>query len=201
MKSAVSISCILLLVFGVTPSAAWGQTSAGQVVITLQDSSGGALVGAQVELRDENTGATQSQATGADGFARFVSVRPSTYTIDISSSGFKRVTRQGVVVNVAQSVSLTITLELGSVSESVEVVGGAPLLQTERGELGQVIGTKQVVELTTRPSAHRFRRASLQRRERSTRLRAEAKRLRGRHPSPEKESAPPVNQCPACPSW
>jgi hypothetical protein len=147
MKSVVSVLCIVSLVLGVTPMLVWSQTSAGQVVVTVQDTSGGALVGAQVELRDENTGATQSQATGPDGFARFVSVRPSTYTIDISSEGFKRTTRQGVVVNVAQSVSLTLSLELGSVSESVEVVGGAPLLQTERGELGQVIGTKQVVEL------------------------------------------------------
>jgi hypothetical protein len=147
MKVATPHFCAMVALASFAATMLWGQTSAGQVVVTAQDGSGAAIVDAEVVLRDESTGATQTQSTGSDGFARFVSVRPSSYTVEISREGFKRNSRQNVVVNVAQSVSLDLVLELGSVSETVEVVGAAPLLQTERGELGQVIGTKQVVDL------------------------------------------------------
>ncbi|MEX2264626.1 MAG: TonB-dependent receptor [Bryobacteraceae bacterium] len=123
------------------------QTSTGLVVVNIQDPSGAAIAAAAVTITDEATGVAASQVAGGDGFARFVSVKPSRYTVSAESQGFKRISRPNVTVNVAESVTLTLTLELGSVSETVEVTGAAPLLQTERGELGQVIGTRQIIDL------------------------------------------------------
>ena len=123
------------------------QTSAGLVVVTVQDSSGAAIPGASVSLQDQATSANSQQLTDNAGLARFVSVKPSVYRVAVTRDGFKRITRDDVTVNVAESVSLNLALELGSVTETVEVTGAAPVLQTERGELGQVIDRQQLLDL------------------------------------------------------
>ena len=123
------------------------QTSAGLVVVTVQDSSGAAIPGASVSLQDQATSANSQQLTDNAGLARFVSVKPSVYRVAVTHDGFKKITRDDVTVNVAESVSLNLSLELGSVTETVEVTGAAPVLQTERGELGQVIDRQQLLDL------------------------------------------------------
>ncbi len=136
--------CVLLIT---TLALLEAQTSAGLVVVTVQDPSGAAVSSATVTIADEATSVAATQTAGADGLARFGSVKPSVYTVAASHQGFKKTARQHVTVNVAESVTLTLTLELGSVTETVEVTGAAPLLQTERGELGQVIGGQQIIDL------------------------------------------------------
>jgi hypothetical protein len=126
---------------------AFGQGSSGLVVVSVQDPSGAAISGAGITLTEQATSASVTQTSGDDGSTRFVAVKPSLYTITAARDGFKKTTRQSVTVNVAESVTLTLTLELGSVNETIEVAGAAPLLQTERGELGQVIGRQQIVDL------------------------------------------------------
>ncbi|MBS1829309.1 MAG: TonB-dependent receptor [Acidobacteria bacterium] len=123
------------------------QTSAGLVVVSVQDPSGAAISGASITLTDEATSTITTQIAAADGVARFVSVKPSTYTVTANHDGFKRTARTHVVVNVAESVTLDLTLELGSITETVQVTGAPPVLQTERGELGQVIGRQQIIDL------------------------------------------------------
>jgi len=123
------------------------QTAAGLVVILVQDPSSAAISAATVRLTEQETGIVTSQTTTDQGLARFVSVKPSRYSVSAEASGFKRIVRSGITVNVAESVSMTLTLELGAVTETVEVSSQAPLLQTENGGLGQLIGNRQIVEL------------------------------------------------------
>ncbi|MDX1980549.1 MAG: TonB-dependent receptor [Bryobacteraceae bacterium] len=123
------------------------QTSTGSVVVNVKDQSAAAVAGVSVSLREDATGLLAEQKTSDFGLARFVSVKPGAYTITVSADGFKRATRSNIVVNVGESVALDFALEVGAVTETVEVVGAAPLLQTERGELGQVIGGRQILEL------------------------------------------------------
>jgi len=141
MRFHLVVACLL---FSAGLSA---QTSAGLVVVNVQDPSGAAVSGAAVTITDETTSVVTRQIAGADGLARFVSVKPSVYTVAAGRDGFKKTARQHVTVNVADSVTLDLRLELGAVTETVEVTGAAPLLQTERGELGQVIGRQQIVDL------------------------------------------------------
>ncbi len=123
------------------------QSSTGLVVVSVQDPTGASVAAATVTLREEATGIATEQPTSPDGLVRFVSVKPSRYTLSCEASGFKRVVRSNVVVNVGESLTLTLTMELGTVTETVEVAATSPLLQTERGEMGQVIGTRQMVDL------------------------------------------------------
>jgi len=136
-----------LMLFAASVAALFAQTSTGLVVVSVQDPSGAAVAGASVTITEEATSVVITQRAGSDGLVRFVSVKPSVYTVAATQEGFKKTARQHVTVNVAESVTLALTLELGSVSETVEVVGTPPLVQTERGELGQVIGRQQIVDL------------------------------------------------------
>ncbi len=137
----------ILLTLAAAAAAALSQTSTGLVVISVQDRSGAAIAGATVKLIEDATGVAATQPVNETGFARFVSVKPSRYTVSAEAGGFKRAVQSNITVNVAESVTLTLTMELGSVTETIEVAGTAPLLQTERGELGQVIGNRQIVDL------------------------------------------------------
>lgn len=137
----------LVLLALICQGAVFAQTSSGLVVVSVQDPSAAAIASATVKITEEATGVATVQTTDPGGLVRFVSVKPSRYTVSAEASGFKRAVKSGLVVNVAESVSLTLTMELGSVSETVEVAGAAPLLQTERGELGQVIGNRQIIDL------------------------------------------------------
>ena len=68
-------------------------------------------MGVLVTVQDEATSASQPLVTGADGFARFVSGKPSVCTVDVSRDGFKKITCAHVDVNVAESVTLRLSME------------------------------------------------------------------------------------------
>ena len=116
-------------------------------MINVLDQSGWAVPGAGVELANEATERSLSAESNEQGVARFVSVRPSAYSLAVTSEGFRQHQRSGLVVQVAESVNLTAELESGAVTEVVEVVGAAPLLQTEGSELGRVVEERKLCEL------------------------------------------------------
>src|SRR5262249_42121456 len=88
-----------------------------------------------------------SQSTGADGLYSFVNLFPGRYKLEVEKTGFKRVTRPEVVVEVNQSVRIDVTLQVGDVTQTVEVTGETPLLQPESSSLGQVVEQRKTNEL------------------------------------------------------
>lgn len=136
----------LVLTFAAAAQLA-GQVSAGSVVVNVLDQSGAAVPGARVDLTNAATEEKLTAESSEQGLARFVSVRPSTYTLAVTADGFRQHQQSGLEVHVAESVNLTAALEVGSITEVVEVVGAAPLLQTEGGELGQVVEERKIREL------------------------------------------------------
>ncbi len=125
----------------------WGQVSTGSVVVNVLDQSGAAVPGASVALKNEATEESLGAESNEQGVARFVSVRPSTYSLAVTAGGFRQFQQAGLTVHVAESINLTAEMEVGAVTEVVEVVGAAPLLQTESGELGQVVEERKIREL------------------------------------------------------
>ncbi len=123
------------------------QVSAGSVVINVVDQTSAAVPGAQVTLTNTATEEKLTAESSELGLARFVSVRPSTYSLAVTAEGFRQHQQTGLVVHVAESINVTAEMEVGAVTEVVEVVGAAPLLQTEGGELGQVVEERKIREL------------------------------------------------------
>jgi hypothetical protein len=135
-----------LLVFMPAPLAR-AQSTYGTVDGTALDSSGAAVAGAQVTLTNVGTQEKRVQNTGNEGLYKFVNLAPGEYRIDIEKAGFKHFTRTNVEVQVQQDTHIDASLQVGQVSESVEVTAETPLLQPETSSLGTVVDTRAATEL------------------------------------------------------
>ena len=81
------------------------------------------------------------------GDYQFLNLVPGIYRVDVEQSGFKRATREKVEVTVAGAVRADISMQVGDVTQTVEVQATAPLLQTENANLSQVVNSRSVEEL------------------------------------------------------
>src|SRR5260370_995344 len=140
----VSLLSLCMVVFSQPMSA---QTTYGTISGSVTDSSGAAIVGAQVTLTNLGTSEKRAQSTGADGLYAFPDLFPGRYKIDAEKAGFKHVTRADVVVEVQQTARIDLILQVGEVSQVVEVTGETPLLQPETSSLGQVVEERKANEL------------------------------------------------------
>src|SRR5579864_3714012 len=122
-----------------------GQTL-GEISGTVVDPSGAGVPNSVVTLTHTTTNAVRTEQTNEQGLYTFPSVPPGTYTVKVEHPGFKTTT-SNVEVQVQQSVRLDLTLQVGQVSESIEVSATAALLQAENATVGTVVETKSIVEL------------------------------------------------------
>ncbi len=134
------------------PSVALGQGLTGSLVGVVTDNSGAVIPGVTIEALNENTGATASTQTGADGSYEFPLLRPAPYKLTATAEGFRTLERTGLMVRSTETLRADLTLELGVVSEIVTVSEAAPLLQTDQPTLGHVIeeDTITAIPLATR---------------------------------------------------
>src|SRR5271155_449013 len=136
--------CLAAMLVG-TPLAA--QSTFGSISGGVTDASGAAVADAQVTLTSSATSAKQTYATGGDGLYSFVNLNPGENRIDVEKAGFKHVKRESVVVQVQQSVRIDVIMEIGAVSQTVEVTAETPLLQPTTTSLGQVIDERQTNQI------------------------------------------------------
>src|SRR5262245_55026115 len=122
---------------------AWGS----RLWQTVTDASGGTLAGAAVTLTNVATGERRQTQSGSGGDYQFLNLVPGMYRIEVEQRGFKRATRDDVEVTVSGTVRADILMQLGDVTQSVEVQAAAPLLRTEDTNLSQVLSTRAVEEL------------------------------------------------------
>ncbi len=125
---------------------AFGQTL-GEVTGRVSDSSSAGVPGAKITLTSTGTNAVRTTTTTDSGDYTLPSVPPGFYNLKTEHAGFKTATSNNVEVQVQQTVRLDIVLQVGQVSESVEVSAQADLLQAENASIGTVIENKGVTEL------------------------------------------------------
>ena len=123
------------------------QSTYGSIAGAVTDASGAAITDATVTLTNLGTSEKRTQQSGSDGLFTFVNLFPGQYRIDVQKEGFKHFTRTSLVVEVQQSVRVDATLQVGEVSQVVEVTSETPLLQSETSSLGQVIEQRKANEL------------------------------------------------------
>src|ERR1700730_920674 len=145
MEILIVVFCFCLVVT-FTPGAA-AQTTFGNITGTVSDTSGGAGEAAQVTLTNHETDAKLTQTTGSDGLYQFSNLLPGRYKIEVEKPGFKHITQPDVVVQVQQTSSINLTMQVGDVSQTVEVTGETPLLQPDSSSLGQVIDERKTNEI------------------------------------------------------
>src|SRR5262245_42216919 len=124
----------------------FGQTF-GEITGEVTDSSGSNVAGAAVTVTNKATNAVRSVPTNDSGIYTFPSLLPGVYDVKVAKAGFRSVTRTDVRLEVQQAARLDFVLQVGQVTEVIEVVGGAPLLVTETATLGTVVEQKRIEEL------------------------------------------------------
>ncbi len=138
-------SPITLLFIGA--SVCFAQFDTATVLGTIHDPSGHVIASSKVSLANLADGTQQNAATDSEGNYQFLKVRIGEYSLRAESPGFKAATadRFTVTVNARQRVDLT--LPVGNVTESVTVSGAAAVLETDSSDRGQVMATRQILDL------------------------------------------------------
>ena len=121
--------------------------STAQISGTVKDSSGGVLPGADVTVTQTETGFKRSAVSDASGSYTLPSLPVGPYRLDVTLTGFKSHSRTGIVLQVNASPVVDVVLALGTVEETISVVGESPLIETRNMGVGQVMDNKRIMEL------------------------------------------------------
>src|SRR5260221_3762860 len=136
--------CALGLLFSATSLRA--QVAGATLSGTITDSQGGAVVGAKVSARNAATGVTTESTTNASGAYSIVNLLPADYEVSVTAAGF-RTTVSKVTLTVGAKQELSVALTVGEVSQTVEVTGAAPIVETTNATLSGNVESAQIVEL------------------------------------------------------
>lgn len=125
----------------------WAQSFTGRLVGTITDPTGGIVSGATVRVVQPDTNWTLQTQSNADGNYSLNELPRGEYRLEVTSSGFKQFLRRGIQLSVGQQARVDVTLEVGSVSESVEVMADASVLETVDSVLGKVVDNNRIIGL------------------------------------------------------
>lgn len=135
----------LLALVATAPARA--QVDTASIVGTVRDASGAVVPGAQITATEVNTNSKIGMQTDASGNFSSPPLRVGTYSVSVEADGFKSQTRTNIVLSVQDRVRLDFKMEVGLVSTNVTVAAEIPVIQTETSSLGQVVNSRQMVDL------------------------------------------------------
>ncbi|HME12280.1 MAG TPA: carboxypeptidase-like regulatory domain-containing protein, partial [Candidatus Acidoferrum sp.] len=148
-KSALAlcwvVACATLLMPLAPRSSA--QSTGGRIRGTITDTSGSSIAAAQIQLVNEATHATRDLQSGANGEYIFIEIPVGTYDLSVTITGFKKYERKGIVLDLNEVVSLDVALQVGGATETVEVTGAPPVVDTTSTQLGAVVNSRDATEL------------------------------------------------------
>jgi hypothetical protein len=139
---AFAVTCLFLI-----PGVILAQGDRGTITGTIGDPAGAVVVGAAIEARHVETGAIYPTESTNTGNYTLSQLPAGTYEISVTVPGFKKYIRQGLTVEVAGTLRVDVSVEVGSATESVTVTEAAPLLKTESGELSHNVTGERMDEL------------------------------------------------------
>ncbi|MEZ5351215.1 MAG: carboxypeptidase regulatory-like domain-containing protein [Bryobacteraceae bacterium] len=136
-----SLLCATLLF---AASSAWAQLTTGSISGSVLDPNGAAVPAATVVANNENTGLRTQAVTTEAGLYLFASLPAGRYSVTVEKAGFKKLTRGGIEIRVAQRIGLDLNLEVGDVMQTVDVTAEAPLLDVGTSERGTGVSPKMM---------------------------------------------------------
>lgn len=145
-----ALLAILALAAGhllLSPEAAWSQANLATFYGTVNDPSGASIPGATVTLTNQNTQAVMTKETGVNGGFAFTFIPVGTYTLSISTDGFRPLSRTGMALTAGQQLQETFTMELGSVTDTITIEGELTQINTVSAQQLQSYDVKDAREL------------------------------------------------------
>jgi hypothetical protein len=119
----------------------------GQLNGVVTDNTGGVVPGVTVKAVETNTGFSHDTISGADGRYSFTSLRPAVYDVTAELSGFRTSQRKGVQLQANQNLTVNMSLEVGSLAETVTVAGQAATVDITSATISEVVDSKRIVDL------------------------------------------------------
>lgn len=123
------------------------QANLGTILGTVTDPSGALITAAKVTATNLATNESRNSTTNETGYFEIPLLPPGQYNVSFEASGFKREQQNAITLLTGERVRLNSTLQVGAVSEVVEVTAGTPLVKTDSTELGVVIDNKKIVDM------------------------------------------------------
>jgi hypothetical protein len=136
----------LLFLFALSAPAQIDRGNLGGIV---SDPSGAAVPNAKLLLVNTGTSAERTEHSDSSGIYRFVTLEPGAYRIEVETSGFRKLIRDGIQIQAGETTTVDVHLVLGQSTESVTVNAESPLLHTESASLGNSVTGMTVQELPT----------------------------------------------------
>ena len=137
----------LSLILLASLASLWSQTTSTTILGTVEDSSGSVIGGAKVTLINTRTGVKADTLSTSSGDFTFPLIDIGEYTVSVEQRGFKTASRTGVIVQINEKVRVDFKLEVGQVSERVQVTAEIAQLRTDEASLGNVVEQRRLVEL------------------------------------------------------
>lgn len=145
--TGVAAMIVFLVTIIFSPEQLQAQETRGTIKGTVIDQNKASLPGASVKINDVARGTTVTLTTNEDGFYQATYLLPGTYQIIVETTGFKKYIRDNVILQIGQTASIDIQLEVGGSQETVNVTTENPPLETAKADLGQTIDAKRIAEL------------------------------------------------------
>src|SRR6267154_748922 len=146
MTISMKVRLLILAFTLIAGRGAFSQTF-GSIDGEVRDTTGAAVTGVTVSAINTGTNAARTTITNDAGAYSFPSLAPGTYTLRAEKPGFKTVVQNQIELQVQQAARIDLELQVGQVSESVEVKADAAALVTDNATVGTVIENKRIVEL------------------------------------------------------
>jgi outer membrane receptor protein involved in Fe transport len=140
----VSLSAVLIVT---AASLSFAQLVGGAIQGTVKDSQGAVLPGASIVVRNVATGATYERRSDPDGHYQVLALPPGEYEVSVSISEFRAVAHRGVRLTVGQTAVVDSVLEIGTVSEQIEVRGDAASVNLATGSVSGLVGEREIRDL------------------------------------------------------
>jgi hypothetical protein len=143
----VPLALILSSLVGTTPPAHAQAQTAGEITGQVLDPSEAAISNAAVTATNSANGAVRKALTDGQGHYALTNLAAGTYSITVAHEGFQQLKQTGVMLNVATTVTLNLTVTIGSVKQEVVVTSEAPIIDKADASTGTVLGNQEVGEL------------------------------------------------------
>jgi hypothetical protein len=147
LKQSSGIVVWILVFFLHLAATAWAQVNTASLTGLVTDSSGAAMAGATVEVKNRATNVAYTVTTDSSGYYTFVTLPVGAYDISVAAPQFKKALRENVTFEVGQKVRLDFTLEVGAVTDTVTVQARAPLLTSQEATTGGVVENRAISDL------------------------------------------------------
>ena len=138
---------MLLVMLAVLCGSLFAQLPTATVLGTVNDDSGAVVPGANVTIRNTETGQSRSATSSADGSYRFNALPVGNYEARVTQQGFETSVVTGITLTVSQEATINFALKVGQIEQQVTVSGGALAVNTESASIGGLVDEQKLADL------------------------------------------------------